>query len=105
MKFPLIAQCNNGTATNEELEYLYAHDREIKFETFARHVDLRDISEHLGYAFGSQKGLHLRKDWHVKFCSSRFRGKRCYHLDWSHIDHIFGERKEIYENTQIQTDS
>lgn len=90
-RLQLIAQCNNGTATNEELEYLYAHDREIKFEAFARHVDLRAISECLGYAFGHQKGLHLRKDWHTRYYISRFRGKRCYHLDWSHIDHIFGE--------------
>jgi hypothetical protein len=94
VRFPLIAQCNNGTATNEELDYLYAHDREIKFDAFARHVDLQDLSERLGYAFGPQKGLHLRKDWHVRFFISRFRGKRCYHLDWSHIDHIFGERTD-----------
>jgi len=91
VRFPLIAQCNNGTATNEELEYLYDHDREIKFNAFARHVDIKELSEYLGYAFGRMKGLHLKDDWHVQFFISRFRGKRCYHMDWSSIDHIFGE--------------
>ena len=37
MKYGIIAQCNNGTATVEELEYLYEHDRQITTKTFARH--------------------------------------------------------------------
>lgn len=90
-KYRLIARCCDGSCTNEELEYLYEHDREIKFDAFARHVNIQTISEYLGYAFGNTKGLHLKNDWHVRFYISRFRGQRCYHLDWSHIDHVFGD--------------
>ena len=88
-KFQLVARCCDGTATLCELETLYEHDREITFETFARHVDLKAISDYLGYAFGNQKGLHLRKDWAIRVYKSKFRNKLCYHLDWSSIDHIF----------------
>ncbi len=90
----LVAQCNDGRASLRELATLEEHDREITFETFARHVDLRKISEYLGYSFGHQKGLHLRKDYHVRYYVSRFRGQRCWHLDWSSIDHIFVKPKE-----------
>lgn len=93
MKLPLIAQCNNGTATLAELEDLYEHDREITYRTFAKYVDIKDLSERLGYVWGRHaKGLRLSKDWHVQYYRSEFRGKVCYHLDWSSIDHIFQER-------------
>jgi hypothetical protein len=90
-KLRVIARCCDGSCTVDELEYLYDHDREIKYSTFARHVDIPFISDYLGYIHGShkQQGLRLKKDWHVRFYSSKFRGKRCYHLDWSQIDHIF----------------
>jgi hypothetical protein len=91
-KLPLIAQCNDGTATPDELEYLYDHDREIKTETFARHVDMKELCEYLGYSHGHiNRGLSFFDDWHIRCYVSRFRGKRCYHLVWSEIDHIFGE--------------
>jgi hypothetical protein len=89
MKLQLIAQCNDGRATVEELEYLYDHDMQITFETFARYVDIAAISAMLGYSFGRQRGLKLRDDYAVQFYRSKFRGKPCYHLDWSDIDHIF----------------
>lgn len=92
-RYRVIAQCNNGTATVAELESLYEHDREIKYAAFARHVDIQDICEALGYAFGRHtKGLRLWKDWHVEFSVSRFRGKRVWHLVWSQIDFVFGEK-------------
>jgi hypothetical protein len=91
MKAPLIARCNDGTATLNELYYLYDHDRQISFRTFAEHVDIKELSLMYGYAYGHEKGLHLKKDWAVRFYKSRFRGKRCYHMVWSEIDHIYQE--------------
>lgn len=91
MKLQLIARCNDGRATLRELDELYEHDRQITFATFARHVDLKEISQELGYAFGREKGLHLKDDWHVRYYRSRFRRKPCYHMDWSAIDHVFQE--------------
>jgi hypothetical protein len=89
MKAPLIARCTDGTATLDELHYLYEHDRRIKYRTFAEHVDIEELSHMLCYAYGHEKGLHLKKDWAVRFYKSKFRGKRCYHLVWSAIDHIY----------------
>lgn len=93
LKLPLIARCCDGSATVNELENLYDHDREITYKTFAKHVDIKELAEYLGYAFGRwERGVRLSKDWHVRFYRSKFRGKVCYHLVWSEIDHIFGER-------------
>lgn len=85
----LLARCNDGTASVAELEDLDEHDREVTFSTFTRHVDLRTISQLLGYQFGRGPGLNLRRDWHVRYYRSSFRGQPCWHLDWSAIDHIF----------------
>ena len=91
MKMELIARCDNGTATLAELETLYDNDREITFSTFARNVNVESISLQLGYATGRQPGLKLKDDYAVRFYRSVFRGKICYHMDWSAIDHIFQE--------------
>lgn len=89
-KLQLVARCNDGRATLAELESLYDHDFEITYETFAKHVDVRAVAEMLGYAYGRHaEGLRLSDDYAVKFYRSKFRGKVCYHLDWSSIDHIF----------------
>jgi hypothetical protein len=89
-KLQLVAKCNDGSATLAELEYLYENDVEITYESFARHVDVRAVAEYLGYVWGKGiKGLRLSDDYAVHFYKSKFRGKVCYHLDWSCIDHIF----------------
>lgn len=107
MKFRVIARCYDGSATVKELESLYEHDREITYRTFARHVDIADISKELGYAYGRHaEGLRLHKDWHVRFSVSKFRGKKVYHLVWSQIDFIFGDdilRFKHYENNEVPT--
>jgi len=95
-KLPLIAKCCDGSCTVDELEYLYEHDREITYRTFARFVDIGWLSDYLGYSFGRHaKGLRLKTDWHVRFYRSKFREKVAYHLVWSEIDHIFGEHSTI----------
>jgi hypothetical protein len=92
MKYQCIAQCNNGTATPAELEYLYEHDREITKKTFARHVDMKELCEYLGYSYGHiNRGLSFFNDWHIRCYVSRFREKRVWHLVWSEIDHVFGD--------------
>lgn len=94
-KLPLIARCNDSSCTVEELEYLYEHDREITKKTFARHVDMEWLCEHLGYSYGHiNRGVNFFRDWHIRCYVSRFRSKRVWHLVWSEIDHVFGEREE-----------
>jgi hypothetical protein len=95
MKAPLIATCFNGTCTLGELEGLYSRDRLISYRTFARRVDVRGVSEALGYAYGRwARGLRLSKDYHVEFFSSAFRGRRCWHLIWSAQDYVFQNPKD-----------
>lgn len=90
MKLRCIARCNDGSTNLVELESLYEHDKEIKFKTFAKYVDISALSEYLGYVLGRHaRGLRLKNDWHVRFYKSKFRGTICYHLVWSEIDHIF----------------
>lgn len=87
----LVARCTDEHTWihRARLEALYEKDREITAETFFRHVSLKDISGDLGYAFGHEKGLHLKDDYHVSYHRSQWRGVPCYHLEWSGIDHVF----------------
>ena len=90
-KLQLVARCNDGTASLQELETLYEHDKEITYATFAKYVDVPAISETLGYIPPQRRtrGLKLKQDYHVTYSRSIFRGKPCFHLEWSAIDHIF----------------
>ena len=77
----------------EELELLYDNDREVTFDTFFRAVSLKYVADLLGYSYGEEKGLHLKKDSiGLQYFRSVYRGKPCWHLVWSKIDHIFQER-------------
>lgn len=93
----LFTRCCDYIATVAQLEKLYAHDRKITYATFARHVDVQHLSLLLGYTFGQGKraGLRLADDYAVTFYRSKFRGKVCYHLDWSRIDHIFISSEDV----------
>lgn len=103
-KYPLIAQCNNNTCTVAELEDLYEHDRDITKRAFARHVDMKDLCEYLGYSYGRiNRGVSFYKDWHIRCYVSKFRGKRVYHLVWSEIDHIFGDNELRYKHYEETT--
>lgn len=89
-KMHLYTRCCDGLATVEELEALYEKDRPISYRTFARRVNVEQLSKLLGYTFRrGQPGVRLETDYAVHFFSSKFKGKRCYHLEWSRIDHIF----------------
>jgi len=89
LKLQLQATCV-GNHDTDALEIMAQHDREITYKTFARHVDIRSISELLGYAYDrGQEGMRLSQDYAVRFYRSVWKGKPCYHMDWSRIDHIF----------------
>jgi hypothetical protein len=93
-KAQLTARCCDGTMNDYDFNELYDNDREITYATFAKHVDIPAISEYLGYHFGAGAGgrngrLRIRDDRCISFFTSLFRGRRCWHMDWSAIDHIF----------------
>lgn len=97
-KLPLVTRCCDQIATAEELEDMYTSEREIGYKTFSKHVDTAKLSGTLGYAHGRQaKGLRLAKDWSVSFYRAVFRGKPCYYMDWSRIDHIFMDPSDARE--------
>lgn len=89
-KLRLIGRCNDGRLSLDDLDEVYVHDREVSYKTFARYVNIRALARLLGYAYGkAERGVRLSKDPYVRFYRSKLRGKACYHLDWSAIDHVF----------------
>lgn len=64
--------------------------REISADTFFRHVDLQHLSRSMGYSYGrTAQGLRMKKDRCLRFFSSTWRGRRCYYMVWSAIEHVF----------------
>jgi len=64
----------------------------ITYRTMLKHCPgLLDWAESVGYERDSRSGLTLKDDWHVSYHRSRYRGKRCYYVRWSGIEHIFLE--------------
>lgn len=89
-KHELVGRCNDGRLSNRELESVRDHGRKITLRTFARHVDVAVVAADLGYAHGRHaKGMHLADEGYIQFNRSKFRGKPCYHLVWSCIDHVY----------------
>ena len=66
---------------------------EITYQTFRRTVggeSLDQFASNLGYDVGHERGgLRLCNDWHVSYHKSRYRGKPCYYLRHSGIEHIW----------------
>ena len=72
------------------LHALYDADKEITFNTFARHVEWKPLAESMGYAVTpGEKGLRLSQDRCVRFYSSSWKGQKCYHMDHSSVDFVF----------------
>lgn len=61
--------------------------REIKFATLIRHVGRDELASVFpGYGRGS---LKIENDYHVRYYSSRYQGRRCYVVRHSAIEYIF----------------
>ena len=43
----------------------------------------------LGYETDPGQGLTMKRDYHVGYYVSEFRGETCYYVKWSAIEHIF----------------
>ena len=65
--------------------------QEVTLETLRRHCNIAGLLEDLGYAVGAERGLHIKHDWHVGYFKSQFRGRPCYYVYHSAIEHIFLE--------------
>lgn len=93
--FTLRHRCTDQDMRASDLEDMYEADREITYRTFRKHCsDLPEVAQSLGYAVGSERGLRLVNDGHVRFFRSRYKGRLCYHMDWSAIDHIWLQERQ-----------
>lgn len=91
-KMVLATTCvsDNSHSHVQALEAMYDAELEINFKTFAKHCDWREWAEGNGYAVKPfSKELWLSADWAVRFYRSKWKGRRCYYMDWSSIDHVF----------------
>lgn len=62
----------------------------VTYRTFRKRVgeSLDEWAQAAGYVVKGP-GLHLKDEWAVSFYRSKWKGKRCYFMTWSSIDHIF----------------
>lgn len=89
-KFELVARCVDIPMSQvQDLHDMTDRAREVSFATFARHTNWQPVARGFGCAVGHEKGLHLKDDYHVGFYRSLWRGKPCYYIDHSRIEHIF----------------
>ncbi len=86
-KYRFITDC--VSANGESISRMVDQAREVSFETFRRRTDWKPIAKALGYAVGSEPGLHLGDDALVRFYRSKFEGRPCYFMDWSRIEYVF----------------
>jgi hypothetical protein len=66
--------------------------RKITRETFGANIGRENylmLSDRLGYTRHHTQGLTLSKDYHVSFYRSAYRGKPCYYMVHSAIEHVF----------------
>ena len=78
---------------------------DVTLATVRRHCDLAGLLDDLGYAVGSEQGLHIKDDWHVTYHKSQFRGRPCYYVRHSAIEHIFLEAAAMIYKVEVQADS
>lgn len=65
---------------------------DVTYRTMLKHCPgLLDWAESVGYERNSRRGLTLKEDYVVSFHRSKYRGRRCYYVRWSAIEHIFVE--------------
>ena len=62
---------------------------DVSLSTVRRWCDLSGFEDDHSYAVGPERGLHLKDDWHVSYHKSRWRGRPCYYIRHSAIEHIF----------------
>lgn len=65
---------------------------DITYRTMLKHCPgLIDWAVSVGYERHGNTGLSLKQDWHPSYHRSKYRGRRCYYVRWSGIEHIFLE--------------
>lgn len=76
----------------EELIEFMQNARQVTRRTFVRHSDASgrmNLERKLGYAVGSEKGLHCKDDYHVGYYQGMYRGTKAVCMKHSAIEYMF----------------
>jgi len=101
-----IYETNCVSSHADDLEPMIDGAREITWETFRKHVHVSEVQRVFSnYSYRGEKinpetgeatcEFHIKDDYAVSFCKSKFKGKPCYYIRWSAIEYIFTERDKI----------
>lgn len=60
--------------------------RDIKYETFRRYVNIKELEKMLGY---TSPILRIKDDYAVSFYRSRYKGRSCVYVTGSSIEYIY----------------
>ena len=82
-----------GMSELEHLQAMQDEGREVTLATGRRHcdpADFRAFERRMGYDTGGERGgLRLKDDWHVGYFKSTWKGRPCYYIVHSAIEHIW----------------
>lgn len=84
VKFTFETTC--VSANGEDIIDMVDGGREITVRTFLKRTDMDPM----------QFGVDIRKDWHVRFYKSKYKGKPCYYMDHSCIEHVYVHPIDFY---------
>ena len=86
-KFQYYKNCTEFTMKNvHHLNKMVDDAKEIKPETFFKHVSKKFVEELLGY---DKCIFSITDDWAVSYYSSKIFNNKCYYVRWSSIEYIF----------------
>ena len=91
-RYRYVTNCVNVPESDvDALIEMIDNAKDTSYDALSRRVGVPLLKEHFpGYAWGSERGLRMTKDYAVSYHRSTFKGKRVYYVRWSAIEYIFG---------------
>lgn len=89
--------CVNSDA--ESIIAMVDNAKDVTLTTFLRQCDASDLLLDLGY----NKMFPIKKDWHVKYFKSTYKGKPCYYMVHSAIEYVFCKNKLTKGDTMVES--
>jgi hypothetical protein len=78
-------------ANGDDITEMVDSAREITYRTFFQYASRADVEGLFPFYDRTARhgGLSIKKDWHVRYFKSRYRGRPCYYLVHSAIEYVF----------------
>jgi len=68
------------------------NSEEIDYEDIRKEIPQKELRILFpDYDWNNQGGLQLHNDYSVKFCKSKYNGKKCLYIQWSAIEFVWVE--------------